>query len=256
VTKPGDVKDGLDKTIVLLQVPQGEEGAWIAGGGSTVRGVSEDADCVRPFVCGKYKMPKGGEVPGTFAIMGDGKVRFIPATIDPKLFRAMCTIAGGEEGLANLDVIAPVVPGDEEEQPQLRTKAEAPPAAPPAPPTPAAPPAAPRDARSQAILTNQMKQIALAYHNFWAANANRAPGKAEDLAPYYENDAKITALMKDGTVVVYWGASIQKMTQGSSNTVLGYEKDTPKGGGLVMMGDGSVKKMSAEEFAKAPKAGK
>ncbi len=197
-------------------------------------------------------------MPGTFAIMGDGKVRFIPATIDPKLFRAMCTIDGGEEGLANIDVIAPVVPGDEEKAPELRTKPDvAPPPAPPAAPKPAAPPAAaPRDARSQAILTNQMKQIVLAHFNFWDANKGRAPTKPEDLAPFYENDPQITALMKDGTVVVYWGATLQKMTQGSSNTVLGYEKDVPTSGGLVMMGDGSVKKMTAEEFAKAPKAGK
>jgi hypothetical protein len=237
-------------------VPQGQEGAWIAGGGSTVRGVAEDADCVRPFVCAKYRMPKGGEVPGTFAIMGDGKVRFIPATIDPKLFRAMCTVAGGEEGLANIDVIAPVVPGDEESQPELKVKPEVPPPAPAAPPRPAAPPAAPRGPAAQALLTNQMKQIVLAHHNFWSTNGNRGPTKPEDLAPFYENDAKITALMKDGTVVVYWGATLQKMTQGSSNTVLGYEKDTPASGGLVMMGDGTVKKMTAEEFAKAPKAGK
>src|SRR5262249_28015580 len=180
------------------------------------------------FVCTTYKMKPTDreEVPGTLAVMGDGKVRFIPATIDPQQFRAMCTIAGGE-GLANIDVIAPVGPGDEEGQPELKTKREAPRPAPPPPVKPSPPPAAPRDARSQAILTNQMKQIVLAYHNFWASNRNAAPTKIEDLAPYYENDAKITALVKDGTVVVYWGAMIQKMTQGSSNTVLGYEKDVP-----------------------------
>jgi hypothetical protein len=118
------------------------------------------------------------------------------------------------------------------------------------------PPAAPRDARSQAILTNQMKQIVLAHHTFWSVNGNRGPTKPEDLAPYYGNDAKITALLKDGTVVVNWGATLQKMTQGSANTVLGYEKDVPTNGGLVMIADGSVKKMTADQFAKAPKAGK
>ncbi|HZY84441.1 MAG TPA: DUF1559 domain-containing protein [Gemmataceae bacterium] len=260
VTKPGDVKDGLDKTIVLIQVPHEQQAPWIAGGGSTVRGVSEDGDCVRPFVCAKYKMKPGDrdEVPGTFAIMGDGKVRFIPAGIDPRLFRAMCTIAGGEEGLANIDGIAPVVPGDEDDQTELKTRPAPPPppaAAPPkpAPPKPAAGAVSPAGSR---LRENEMKQIALAYHSFWSANGNRGPAKVEELAPYYENSVNITALLTSGEVVVYPGATIRSMINGSSNTVLGYEKDVPTKGGLVMMGDGSVKKMSADAFAKSPKAGK
>jgi hypothetical protein len=32
--------------------------------------------------------------PGTFAIMADGSVRFIPATIADDLFKAMCAIKG------------------------------------------------------------------------------------------------------------------------------------------------------------------
>jgi hypothetical protein len=38
--------------------------------------------------------------------------------------------------------------------------------------------------------------------------------------------------------------------------VLAYVSDVPAKGGLVLMGDASVQKMSAEEFRKAPKAGK
>ena len=108
-TKPADVKDGLDKTIVLLQVPADHKAPWLAGGGATVRGVSEGPDPVRPFVCVDYQGKRG-----TFAVMGDGKVRFIPETIDPNVFRALCTIAGGEK-IDDLDKIAPVVPGDQAE---------------------------------------------------------------------------------------------------------------------------------------------
>jgi hypothetical protein len=104
VTKKEEIKDGLDKTILLLQIPPDYSTPWTAGGGGTVRGVSEDFDAVEPFVCTEYQGKRG-----TFAVMADGKVRFIPADIDPKDFRAMCTIAGGEQ-LGLLDKIAPEVP--------------------------------------------------------------------------------------------------------------------------------------------------
>src|SRR5262249_39309495 len=49
--------------------------------------------------------------PGTFAIMADGKVRFLPATMPADTFRALCTINGGEK-IRNLDEIAPEVPDE------------------------------------------------------------------------------------------------------------------------------------------------
>jgi uncharacterized protein (TIGR03067 family) len=107
-TRPSDVKDGLENTIVLIQVPADRSAPWTAGGGSTVRGVSEDSDCLLAFVCTKYN-----DQPGTFAIMGDGKVRFIPATMPPDTFRALCTIAGKEK-IHDLDKIAPVVPSEDQ----------------------------------------------------------------------------------------------------------------------------------------------
>ncbi len=149
-TKKADIKDGLEQTIVLIQVPPEPKAPWIAGGGSTVRGVSEDADCVKPFVCTEYQGKRG-----TFAIMADGKVRFIPATINPKTFQAMCTIAGGDK-IRDLEKVAPEVPLPED-QPEVELKAEqpaqkpgqTPPAAPKTPevkkPDQPAAPAAPKE---------------------------------------------------------------------------------------------------------------
>jgi uncharacterized protein (TIGR03067 family) len=102
ITRVEDIKDGLDKTIAIIQVPPTFKGCWLAGGGSTIRGVLED-DPVAPFVCTEYKGQKG-----TFAIMCDGKVRFIPASIPPETFKALCTIAGGEP-IDNLDALCPEV---------------------------------------------------------------------------------------------------------------------------------------------------
>src|SRR5579883_476750 len=119
-TKKKDIKDPLDQTIVLIQVPPEPKAPWIAGGGSTVRGVAEDGDCVKPFVCTEYQGQRG-----TFAIMADGKVRFIPATIKPETFRALCTIAG-DDRIKDLDKVAPEVPPPEETPDQPALKAEQP----------------------------------------------------------------------------------------------------------------------------------
>ena len=100
-TKLEDIKDGLDKTIALIQVPANYKTPWIAGGGSTIRGVPEK-DSIKPFICvereGKH---------GTYAIMADGKVRFVPETISDADFQALCTINGGET--VAVDEVAPVV---------------------------------------------------------------------------------------------------------------------------------------------------
>ena len=42
----------------------------------------------------------------------------------------------------------------------------------------------------------------------------------------------------------------------AANTILAYEKDAPTKGGLCLFGDASVRKLTAEEFKQAPKAGK
>jgi hypothetical protein len=104
VTKISDIKDGLDKTIALIQVPPTFKGCWLAGGGATIRGVDE-IDPLDQFVCTEYKGKKG-----TFAIMCDGKVRFIAADMNPDTFKALCTISGGEP-IDNIEAIAPEVKG-------------------------------------------------------------------------------------------------------------------------------------------------
>jgi hypothetical protein len=104
ITKVDDVKDGLANTIVIIQVPPTFKTPWLAGGGSTVRGVPEK-DSIKPFVCVTYNGKRG-----TFAIMGDGKVRFLPETTSDADFQALCTINGGEE--VDVRKVAPEVTGD------------------------------------------------------------------------------------------------------------------------------------------------
>jgi hypothetical protein len=90
-TRLTDIVDGPENTIAVLQVPPEFNSPWLAGGGATVRGIPE-IDSFKPFVCTEYKGKRG-----TFAIMANGDVRFIPESISDADFKAMCTIGGGEK---------------------------------------------------------------------------------------------------------------------------------------------------------------
>ncbi len=101
----------LSNTAVVIQVPPNSPAGltpWIAGGGSTVRGIPEK-DSVKPFVA------KHGAIGnGTFAIMADGTVRFVKESIPDNIFQALCTYNGPapEEFEASLNKFAPVVNPD------------------------------------------------------------------------------------------------------------------------------------------------
>ncbi len=121
VTTVEQIADGPENTIAVLLAPPETMGPWIAGGGGTVRGVTEEADALKQFVCMDFK----GK-PGTLAIMADGKVRFLDATMPADKFRALCTIAGGEK-IDDIDALAPVVGEDDLiETTELKTKPIAP----------------------------------------------------------------------------------------------------------------------------------
>lgn len=83
--------DGLSNTAALSET-NFEIGPWIAGGSSTVRGV--DPSLTHYFGPGR---PLGGlHIGGTNVGMADGSVRFVSEKVNSAIFRAMCTIAGGE----------------------------------------------------------------------------------------------------------------------------------------------------------------
>jgi len=104
---------------------------------------------------------------------------------------------------------------------------------------------------------NRLKQIVLAYHNYIDSSNGKAPAKASDLAPFYDKEPNITEALDKGWIVFLYNVRLQQMTQGTSNTILAYEAEPDRSGRRwIVKADGSVDKVSQQEFDKMPKAGK
>jgi hypothetical protein len=240
-TRLSDIEN-VAKTIFMIQVPPIYKGPWLAGGGSTVRGVPETKS-IEPFLSTQADGKRG-----TYIIMADGSVRFVSAGIADDVFKDLCRIKGRKDEL-NLNAVSKLVPRPDD-QPELKAQASPPPTTKQAP---TAPPAAPAPALDRRVMTNDLKAIVLAYHNCLDAT-RKPPGKPDDLAPYLKDDPKVLNALRAGQYVVLWNSTIQGMVNGTSNTILAYEKDAPTKGGVVAMADGVVKTMTAQEFQAAPKA--
>jgi hypothetical protein len=106
----------------------------------------------------------------------------------------------------------------------------------------------------RARLPNLLKQLGLAYHLYWDSNGGKGPGSQKDLEPFYENNQTINKLLSEGNIIVFYGATLTSMTQGTSNTILAYEKDADQGMRHVLMADGRAVVMNQADFDKAPKA--
>ncbi len=90
LAKPSEITDGAANTIMIIGADMPRP--WIQGGGATIRGARE------PYfggVTGSQFGTRGQN--GAISMMADGSVRLISSSIDPKLFRDLCTIRGGEK---------------------------------------------------------------------------------------------------------------------------------------------------------------
>jgi hypothetical protein len=109
--------------------------------------------------------------------------------------------------------------------------------------------------REAGEIMNTMKQLGLAYHNYFS-ETNRAPKTWEDLSPHYGRHKDLDDCLKNRWIVFYYNVTPQQMREGSSKTILAYEADADNLGiRYCVMGDGSVQKMGEQEFNKAPKGG-
>jgi hypothetical protein len=95
-----------------------------------------------------------------------------------------------------------------------------------------------------------LKEIHEMYGHF-IKSQKKAPSQMSDLAKkqYEGSYPGAVAGLKQGKYVVIWGVNSK-----DSGTVLAYEKDAPTKGGAVLMADGTVKDMTAEELKAAKKS--
>jgi hypothetical protein len=100
---------------------------------------------------------------------------------------------------------------------------------------------------------NLLMQAALAYHQCHDT-LTRGPKDLDEFKKYGGAPPDVNQALGQGDIVVFWDVHIVKdMPKGAAMTVLGYDKDVPAKGGWVLMGDASVKEMTAQEFAAAPR---
>ena len=104
-TRLEDIRDGASNTIMMIQIDGNTAGPWIAGGGATIRGTSPNGDRDVGFP-GGFRSPNYGGKEGVWVIMADGSTRFLNRNISPNVFKALCTMNGGDDA-GDIDLAAP-----------------------------------------------------------------------------------------------------------------------------------------------------
>lgn len=85
-----------------------------------------------------------------------------------------------------------------------------------------------------------------------AVQKGRPPAREADLSQYEAINLSATMAIARNEVIYVWGSGIVS----GSQAVIAHEKDAATAGGYVLLQDGTVKSMTAAEFAAAPKAAK
>jgi hypothetical protein len=103
--------------------------------------------------------------------------------------------------------------------------------------------------------SNELRQIAIFYAQY-CDDTGRPPASMQDFLGYLQRDASQEAkCIEEGIYLVYWNANLNNLPAGRSATILAYTRDTPIEGGLAAMADGSVQRITPQQFAAAAKAG-
>jgi hypothetical protein len=92
-----------------------------------------------------------------------------------------------------------------------------------------------------------------AMYRAYLRERNQPPARLADLAAYQDSHSNGFAAVQTGRCVVLWGA-VPVAESADSAAALAYEKDAPQQGGLVLLRNGKLKRMSAAEADAAARA--
>jgi hypothetical protein len=79
------------------------------------------------------------------------------------------------------------------------------------------------------------------------------PRKPQDFADYCDSMPTAFQRITQGEYIVVWGVG-RSTVPGAASQILAYEKKAPSAGGAVLLRDGTIKEVTAAEFAAATKA--
>jgi Protein of unknown function (DUF1559) len=90
IARPEEITDGQSQTVMVAGAGA-LANPWVFGGGATIRGAREPL-----FDSASGLGTKGLSGGGSIVVMADGSVRHVTASVDPRVFKAMCTIRGAD----------------------------------------------------------------------------------------------------------------------------------------------------------------
>jgi hypothetical protein len=104
----------------------------------------------------------------------------------------------------------------------------------------------------------ELLSLAVAYHEY-AGSHGAGPKNVEEFRNFVKQDKRfhdvneVLDSVAGGTLIVMWGASFFVDSALNGQHVLAYDASTPSNGGIVVMGDGMVRDVTASDFSKLKK---
>ena len=96
-----------------------------------------------------------------------------------------------------------------------------------------------------------LSDIGTAYQ-MYLGEMKRPPRSPADLRKYGNGLPLLTEALESNDFVVFWGVNTDQVPTAAS-TILAYHKNAQDNAGFVLFADGSVRKVTAQEFSSIPK---
>lgn len=107
-----------------------------------------------------------------------------------------------------------------------------------------------RKAADRSQKMEQLKRVGVEYHNFHDAN-KRGPNNWDELESFSKGTSPVVKLIRQAGYELYSGVTFKDVSIGTSNCIMAHNPADVATGGEVLMMDGSVMHMSADELKKA-----